>query len=221
MNKKEAYEEIKNQIITQELRPGAVLNEKELMSAYEIGRTPLRDVFLNLQQDGLINVIPRYGTFVTSLDINDFRNAVELRTHNEILVAELVCDRISQRQLAELDKIINDSDELLNSIQDLSGEIDPEYRKQLVREFWIIEESFHNTLYKATSNTYIIDLMRKLSVNSIRFWYYTLETVEQMKQQFWDFRFFYDALAARDKEKCRQYMKDHIDLLVKQIKDRF
>lgn len=219
--KKIVYESIKNQIITKELEPGQVLNEKELIATYSIGRTPLREVLVNLQQDGLINIIARYGTFVTGLDIKDFRDVVEVRMYNEILVADLVCERMNVKQLAELETIIEESEALIDSIKDIQDDIDDETRKRLLKDFWVIEERFHNLLYVATANPYLMEVMKRLSITSIRFWYYTIDRVEQMKSQFHDFRDIYNSIKTKDKQRCRDLMKRHIELLVLQIKDRF
>jgi DNA-binding GntR family transcriptional regulator len=47
--KQAAYENLRYRIISQLLAPGEQLKDKELMEHYGIGRTPLREVFLELQ----------------------------------------------------------------------------------------------------------------------------------------------------------------------------
>ena len=60
--KRVAYENLRYRIITQQLAPGEQLKDKELMEHYAIGRTPLREGFLELQNAGLIKRLPRSGT---------------------------------------------------------------------------------------------------------------------------------------------------------------
>jgi DNA-binding GntR family transcriptional regulator len=64
--KSEVYNQLKSKIIMQQLKPGEVLNEKQLMAQYVIGRTPLREIFTELQREGLIQRFPRSGTIVCS-----------------------------------------------------------------------------------------------------------------------------------------------------------
>ena len=218
--KSEVYEIIKNQIITRELEPGQVLSEKKLMATYNIGRTPLREVLMALKQDGLVNIISRYGTFVTPLDLRDFRDVMEIRMHNELLVADLACERINTEQLTELKTTVTEAHELLDSIKDLEGIIGHEERENLLKNFWMVEERFHNLLYTSTANVYLIDIMKRLSLPSIRFWYYSIENADQMKKQFHDFEDIYDAIKDKDKQRCRDLLKRHIELSIQQMMNK-
>jgi len=60
--KKETYESLRYRIITNDFQSGQQLYEKELMQEYGIGRTPLREIFQELQRNGLIEIIPKLGT---------------------------------------------------------------------------------------------------------------------------------------------------------------
>ncbi|MBT4526299.1 MAG: GntR family transcriptional regulator [Deltaproteobacteria bacterium] len=57
--KENCYQALKAQIVTGLLKPGNALAEQAVMEEFSIGRTPLRDVFLRIQNDGLIIRIPR------------------------------------------------------------------------------------------------------------------------------------------------------------------
>ena len=77
--KDSTYQSIRLRIITHNLRPGGLLNEKELMREYKIGRSPLRDILIELQRDGLIQRFPRSGTLITLMDLDLFREVMEIR----------------------------------------------------------------------------------------------------------------------------------------------
>ena len=74
--KVEAYQNIRFRIITHDLRPGELLNEKNLMKEYQIGRSPLREILIELQRDGLIQRFPRSGTLVTPIDLHLFKQVI-------------------------------------------------------------------------------------------------------------------------------------------------
>ena len=87
MNDKEkTYYAIREGIITTRIKPGERLKEKELMDAYGIGRTPLREITFQLRQEGLIEIIPQVGTHVTQIEIQEIRNVIEVRRWMEQLV---------------------------------------------------------------------------------------------------------------------------------------
>ena len=54
-------------------------NEKSLMGNYSIGRTPLREVLLRFQGNGLIIRVPRGGTVVAPLDLSNLMHILEAR----------------------------------------------------------------------------------------------------------------------------------------------
>ena len=57
MSDKNVYQELKRQIILLEQKPGAVLREKEVMEAFEVSRTPVREALMRLEMDGLVRII--------------------------------------------------------------------------------------------------------------------------------------------------------------------
>jgi DNA-binding GntR family transcriptional regulator len=94
MNKNEVYEEMRFQIISNVIQPGKILNEKDLMEQFGIGRTPLRDVLLKLESEELINSLPRHGHMVMPMDVSEVRELVELRRELEGFAGSLAAERV-------------------------------------------------------------------------------------------------------------------------------
>ena len=76
--KDQTYKDLRYRIITHDLKPMAPLNEKALMDHYDLGRTPLREVLLQLQRDGLIQRYSRSGTIVSPVDIHIYKQNIDL-----------------------------------------------------------------------------------------------------------------------------------------------
>ena len=106
MNRDEFYTAFKHDIITSKLKPGELLKEKQIMQDYGIGRLPMREIMVRLQQENLIETIPRMGTVVTRLDIKHMRDVVELRLELECVVAKLAAERITDEQLGKLRELV-------------------------------------------------------------------------------------------------------------------
>ena len=115
MEKNECYRVLKQLIIEQKYRPEQMLNEKDLMQTFDIGRTPLREVLLDLQREGLVNVIPRCGTFVSSLSLDDLKNISQLRPTLESLVVGLLCDNATQEQLDHMANILQEAEKIIDA----------------------------------------------------------------------------------------------------------
>ena len=93
----QAYSAIRDLIVSLELRPGAVINERELMERLGIGRTPVREALRRLAQERLVEVFPRRGTFVTSVEIRDLARLSEVRAVLEPEAARLAAERATGR----------------------------------------------------------------------------------------------------------------------------
>jgi DNA-binding GntR family transcriptional regulator len=67
----QAYDILEEMIVTLVLSPGAILTESELIEETGLGRTPMREALQRLSDVGLIDIIPRQGTKVTEINVND------------------------------------------------------------------------------------------------------------------------------------------------------
>ena len=74
-----AYVAIRGLIVSLELPPGAVIDERELMRRIGLGRTPVREALRKLAQEQLVEVFPRRGMFVTGVDVRDLARISEVR----------------------------------------------------------------------------------------------------------------------------------------------
>ena len=64
------YEQLKEQILHLELPPGSTISEIDTAEKYNISRTPVRDAFKRLEREGLLEIRPHIGTFVSLIDLN-------------------------------------------------------------------------------------------------------------------------------------------------------
>ncbi len=204
MKKSEIFDSIRNRIIEQDLKPGQILKEKELMQHYNVGRTPLRDIFMSLEKDGLISVIPRYGTFVSELTLNDIINSHELRIHLEALVMDILCKRMTVSQFDTIKKELERMEHAYNSVA--SAEISQQDCQALL----ILFGDFHLQTYMATENRYLIETLRKLHGNSMRMRGHLGYSHNLVLDELEDHRKLCDALAEKNAEACKEIISQHI-----------
>lgn len=204
MNKEALYEELKNRIISQIYMPEQVLNEKELMRTFDVGRTPLREVLFDLQRDGLVSIVPRYGTFVAPLSLNDLKNLIQVRPTLERLVAEILCDNITQAQLDQIEETLSKAEAL---IAKHGGKqlCDP----ATITEVRNLEAKLHNSMYEATSNPYLIYICRQLQANSERYWTYANMDTNGLINQIEDHRNLHEAIKKRQKSLSGELAENH------------
>lgn len=104
--KERIYAALRQDILALSLRPGMVLVETALGRRFAASKTPVREALALLQQDGLLEAMPRRGYLVTAVSLDDVRELFELRIALEAAAAELAAQRITATELAHLESLI-------------------------------------------------------------------------------------------------------------------
>jgi len=206
--KQKVYEELRYQIITSGLAPGEPLKDKEIMEQYGIGRTPLRDVFLQLQNEGLINRVPRSGTWVAPMDFTQLREISEIRIALEGMAGELAAKRLTEEKIRELEQI-------LGKVKALEEGDELDNAKLLKYEF-----DFHDVIYASIGNAQLEKLLRDYQGVGARFWHSLVFSNEQMLSQIDSQRALLEALKRRDTDACRIIASNHIRDVLEVIEQR-
>ena len=209
MNKEEAYEELRVRIITNGVAPGEILKEKDLMAQLAIGRSPLREILFRLQEENLIKPLPRLGYMVTTLDIFEVRELVELRRELEGYAGYLAAQRITTGQLEELRTIIREAETETGETKDVSN----------ITEYF--DTRFHSLLYQAAGNQKLVKILQDLHIVMLRIWFHVGLDAIGFAQQAQNFYEVLEALEQRDPVKVRTAMEDHVDLYAARVKEKF
>ncbi len=79
----QVFEIIRRLIITVRLRPGQKISENEISEALQASKTPVREALIRLEDAGLVNVVPKSGTFVAPIRIDRYIDACFIRLQLE------------------------------------------------------------------------------------------------------------------------------------------
>jgi len=197
MLKDEMYAVIKQQILIGFYSPGDLLNERELMDEYKIGKTPLREVFFRLQRDGLIRRFPRIGTIVAPIDTKRLYEIAEIRLYLEGIVARLAVKRITG-------KILEEMGEALQKMEEAAGE-------QKIGNFAAEEANLHSMLYKATGNAALKEFIEEQYSLFTRIWFTVERTPMDLTEQLRHWKLTYQALCEKDEEKAAESNMKHFE----------
>lgn len=191
----QAYERIKEMIVTLELAPGSVIDEAQLQGQLELGRTPIREALKRLSLESLVSIVPRRGIFVTNIGVNDLQRLLEVRLELEMLAARLAARRGTKAHWARMEELVVDP-------QDLLAEND----EDLIR----IDEAFHEIIYEASDNHFLHEAITVLLTLNERLWYYFLPDIGGFERTNHDHRVIWESLKAGDGEQAAEQMKQHI-----------
>ena len=93
---------LKRDIISCKLRPGQLVGEGELAAEYGMSKTPIREAINLLRQEGFVQILPRRGTLIKAIDVQDVQHTFFLRMLLEPEAAALAASRASGDQLKQL-----------------------------------------------------------------------------------------------------------------------
>jgi DNA-binding GntR family transcriptional regulator len=197
---------LRDRIVYMEYPPGKLLPEKELCAEFKVSRTPLREAIQKLKEMGLVTVIPRFGTHVSSVDINEIRCAFEVKIRLEGLAGEMAAKRITGDKLAELKGLIERADVLSK-----------EERQRRIIE---IDGQFHEIIYQATQNQILREMLQNLHGRCARLWNSSLAEIIPLDTVINQLKEIYSSLEIRDPLKARLLMEDHVRYFIDHIKNQ-
>ena len=190
-----AYHAIREMIVSLELRPGAVIDERRLMEQLGIGRTPVREALRRLAQERLVDVYPRRGMFVTSVEIRDLASLAEVRCVLESSAARLAAERATD----------DDRDAMAELLDQLErhAELDQ-------RELMALDERIHRQVYHSAHNQFLEASLEEYYVLALRIWYLALDRTRELEQAVLTHREILEAIRDGDGDGAEQAMRHHV-----------
>lgn len=99
------YDELRRQILRGSRRPGEQLSVSRLAAKYQVSASPIREALTALKRDGLVDVIPRVGCFVSQITLKDIIDTFQMRLILEAACAELAASHITDEEVRRLEQL--------------------------------------------------------------------------------------------------------------------
>lgn len=96
------YFDLRDRIVSVSLVPGELLSEVRIAQDYGVSRTPVREAFKRLEEERLLEVVPKVGSFVARIDLDEVRDSQFIRETLECRIVELAAARIRPAQRSQL-----------------------------------------------------------------------------------------------------------------------
>ena len=199
------YSDLRSELVTMRRRPGEVISESEIALSYGVSRTPVREAILKLSDEGLLDVFPQSGIFVSRIPLAALPEAIIIRKALEETTARLAAERATTSQVLQLRSIVARQREA-----DEAGDRAAFHRA---------DELFHATIADVARHPGIWTLILHVKVHVDRYRQLTLPVTGRMTQVIAEHEPILAAIEARDPQRARIAMERHLDRLLRDISE--
>lgn len=193
------YNDLREAIISMRVVPGTPLQEKALTQRFGVSKTPMREALIRLAEDGLVDIFPQSGTFVSHVRLAEIPESTVIRQSLEDTAVQRTAEIANAADIARIDAIIARQ----RMLADL-GDTDA---------FHQADEAFHEAIAEIAGYPNIPRILRQVKVQIDRARRLTLPAAGRMHQVIGEHAPIRDAIARHDIEAARAAMKAHLAVM--------
>ncbi|HET7009700.1 MAG TPA: GntR family transcriptional regulator, partial [Anaerolineales bacterium] len=205
----QTYQVLKDLILRRQLHPGERISVDDIAQRLGVSRTPVTDGLKRLAVEGLVDIVPRRGTFVSTLTAKDVAELFEVRAVIEQYAAHRIL--LEGKTEAYLRLIERPMQQMRQATE--SGD----YRDYSA--FMDGDRDFHLALVDLAGNDRLSRVYAELNVHIQVSRAHYLNTVEDAVQALLEHDAIVDAFRARDAEAVERSLGTHINNVRARIVD--
>ncbi len=194
--KEQAYDILKEMILTGRLEPGKLHNEKRMAEALGVSRTPVREALLELSREGMVVFLSGRGFKVRKFTLQEVQEVFDVRRIIEGHVIQKITQQLTDADLQQVERLIG-------KLEKLAGESD-------LTGFIEADKEFHQFLASRTGNRQIQIILAGLRDQIHLMGIQALKHYERIDQVIQEHRTIYSALRDRDGARAREEMLSHL-----------
>jgi DNA-binding GntR family transcriptional regulator len=145
------YRFLKFNIMELKLIPGSALSEKDIAQLLNVSRTPVREAFIQLSQEYLLDILPQKGTYVSLIDIENVEESKFLRETVEKAVMAMACVDFPSDKLFELQSNI--------ALQELC------FKEKNYLRFYELDEEMHKIIFVGCKKARIWSMIQQMNTH--------------------------------------------------------
>ena len=192
----QAYLKIRDKIVRLEMAPGDVIREDALQAELGIGRTPIREALIQLQAQGWVSNMPRGGSTVAKMNLQQLLSLWELLAELEAVAVRLACERMGAEDMQRLFALHEQSRQVA-AAEDLQG-----WQK--------LNLQFHELIYQGTRNPFLRQEVLRIRFRTGVYRRHAFGALGRLQASFDQHEEIVQALKLRDAEAAETSMRDHM-----------
>lgn len=194
------YVTLKQLILSLKLPPGTAISEKEIALEFQVSRTPVRESFVRLAQEGLLEVYPQRGTYVSLIQVDLVEEARFMREQLERAVIRLACEHFPDQEMILLEQ---------NLTQQQACLLQPDDERMFQ-----LDEEFHSTLFAGCNKSKTWTVIQQMNVHLNRSRMLRLSSDHQWDHLIHQHRSMVEAIQQHDAKTAERIMEEHLHLTV-------
>lgn len=193
------YQTLKKNILQLRLEPGRIISEKEIAELLQVSRTPVRESFVQLSQEELIDIYPQKGTFISLINLEHVEEARFVREQLERAVVRLACDMLIEEDIFQLETNLK--------MQELSK------AKKNDAKMLALDEEFHNTIFRGCGKSRTWNMIQLLNTHFYRMRSLRLAAIYDWKKIITQHEAILHAIKEKDPDQAEKVMMNHLRLV--------
>lgn len=188
---------LRRRIVEMDMLPGTRVVERDIAEEFGTSRTPVHEAVQRLADEGLIEIVPRSGTFVARIPLDALEEANLVRHALETAIIEKAAQRVQPADTARLRDILAEQEAAIAS-NDFAS-------------FHRTDERFHALLAELSGYPGVWPIIQQAKTQMDRYRQLTLPLEGRMPGVLEEHRAVVEAIEARDPEKAVAAMREHLD----------
>ncbi len=190
------FHKLRDDILSGKYEENEELKEVAIGEELGVSRTPVREAFRQLELEGLIQIIPNKGAYVTGITEKDVKDIYMIRSLLEGLCARWATEHITQEQLAEMEENI-----YLSKFHAQKGHLE-----QLAE----LDNRFHDIMYEACDSKILEHQLKDFHQYVLRVRRKTLASKNRGPKSNEEHEEILQAIKAGDGERAEQLANRHM-----------
>lgn len=187
------YADLRHRIVTGALRPMQCLSETELATSLGVSRTPVREAFGKLEEECLVEIRPRFGTFISPILPSAVTCSQFVREALECTAIAQAADRCSLLQQHELEQIMAAQQRAVDE-----------------ETFFLIDDKLHRELMIVAGHQAAWGVVHTAKAVIDRVRYLSLQRLTKRQSILSEHQQIVDRVVAHDPAGATSAMRDHL-----------
>lgn len=199
------YNVLRRAIISLELVPGEALSEVGLANRYAVSRTPVREALIRLADDGLVDVVPQLGTFVSRISVRDIMEVQFIRETLERASLSHAVARIGRNDGRRLHRILDEQEEAEHT-----GDLE---------QWFATDEELHRALVEIGGHPKVWPIVSSAKAHLDRVRMLTLPDPHRLRVLHAHHHAIVEHVIAKRERQADELLRDHLHLVVDMLED--